>query len=342
MSDRELTIAGGGLAGLSLAAGLARRGVRVTVLEAGRYPRHRVCGEFISGVPGAVFERLGIDDLFADALRHRSVRWCERGREFHRGELPEAALGISRHELDERLRRRVLECGGVVRAGERARPEAREGLVWAAGRRPKPGGGRWLGLKVHARLESVMEADLEMHAGRNGYTGLARVEEGWVNVCGLFRAGEKTGASGGDLLPALLAAGGNTALAEALRAAPLRAGSFTSVAGFEFGRQPPLPGLPVIGDAESMIPPFTGHGMAMAFISAECALEPLTEWARGSRDWADTTALLHRVLRRRFARRLACARFLHPFLLGPAGQSVLFSLGTLRLLPFRLLYALVR
>ena len=45
-----LTIAGGGLAGLSLAIALRRHGVDVTVYEAGNYPRHRVCGEFISGV----------------------------------------------------------------------------------------------------------------------------------------------------------------------------------------------------------------------------------------------------------------------------------------------------
>ena len=45
----HLTIVGGGLAGLTLGIGLRQRGVPVTVYEAGRYPRHRVCGEFISG-----------------------------------------------------------------------------------------------------------------------------------------------------------------------------------------------------------------------------------------------------------------------------------------------------
>ena len=45
---RAVTIIGGGLAGLTLGIGLRQRGVPVTISEAGDYPRHRVCGEFIS------------------------------------------------------------------------------------------------------------------------------------------------------------------------------------------------------------------------------------------------------------------------------------------------------
>ena len=58
---------------LSLAAGLRSRGVAVEVHEAGSYPRHRVCGEFISGVETSTLEALGIRADFDDALRHRSV-----------------------------------------------------------------------------------------------------------------------------------------------------------------------------------------------------------------------------------------------------------------------------
>ena len=60
---KEITIAGGGLAGLSLAVALRLRGVPVTVLEAGHYPRHRVCGEFISGVSTETLDFLGIREL---------------------------------------------------------------------------------------------------------------------------------------------------------------------------------------------------------------------------------------------------------------------------------------
>ena len=66
---RALTIAGGGLAGLSLGIALRSRGVPVRVVEAGSYPRHRVCGEFISGIADAELDALGIRDLFTGAQR---------------------------------------------------------------------------------------------------------------------------------------------------------------------------------------------------------------------------------------------------------------------------------
>ena len=66
-SSRPITIVGGGLAGLTLGIGLRQRGIPATVYEAGRYPRHRVCGEFISGNGPAVLRRLALDKLFEDA-----------------------------------------------------------------------------------------------------------------------------------------------------------------------------------------------------------------------------------------------------------------------------------
>jgi hypothetical protein len=55
-----VTIVGGGLAGLTLGIGLRQRGVPITVWEARRYPRHRVCGEFISGGGQSSLARLGL------------------------------------------------------------------------------------------------------------------------------------------------------------------------------------------------------------------------------------------------------------------------------------------
>ena len=200
--NKRITIAGGGLAGLSLAIALRGRGVPVMVLEAGSYPRHRVCGEFISGVTTETLEYLGIRDLFDDARQHHSICWHEGGGVMHHDHLPEPALGISRFMLDERLRRRLDELGGELKTGTRARPVPEEGLVWAAGRRPRKG--RWIGLKGHFR-GLPMTADLDMHSGSNGYLGLAAVEDGWVNACGLFRLDRRLEAEGRDLRSAPLA-----------------------------------------------------------------------------------------------------------------------------------------
>jgi len=337
--NREITIAGGGLAGLALASALRGQGVPVTVLEAGNYPRHRVCGEFISGVSGKTLATLGIHSCLHDALHHRTLAWHESGRLIHRDQFKEPALGISRFLLDERLRQHVVSRGGKIQTGVRARPGPQEGFVWAAGRRPR--NGQWIGLKAHVR-NLPKSADLEMHAGANGYAGLATVEDGWINVCGLFRIDRSIQASGAGLLPDYLEKGGNRDLAAAVRAAEWRDGSFSAVAGFELGRQTPVPGLLTLGDAESMIPPFTGNGMSMAFQAAECAIGPLVAWSQGAQSWQDAANTVRAAVTRRFRRRLAVAEALHPVLLAAGGRSLLQSLASARLLPFQPMLALVR
>lgn len=337
--NRQITIAGGGLAGLSLAIALRNRDVPVLLLEAGDYPRHRVCGEFISGVSPETLAALGIATAFAGARQHRSLGWYDRGTTLHRDQFPQPAIGISRYCLDLRLRRLAQDAGVEVKTGFRARPEPCEGFVWAAGRRPRRG--QWIGLKAHVRGLAT-SADLEMHAGRNGYAGLAGVEDGWTNVCGLFRIDRTLAAKGPDLLPAYLAAGGNRTLAGILKNSEWRDGSFSAVAGFELGRQPAIPGLLAIGDAESMIPPFTGNGMSMAFQAAESAVGPLAAWSLGECPWPDTVERVKTALVRKFRVRLAVSSALHPLLLAGRGRTVLQHLSARRLLPFHPLLALVR
>jgi 2-polyprenyl-6-methoxyphenol hydroxylase-like FAD-dependent oxidoreductase len=335
---RKITIAGGGLAGLSLGIALRGRGVPVTILEAGNYPRHRVCGEFISGVSQETLCALGIADALDDARRHETLTWHDCGHCFLTNKLPVPALGISRYALDERLRLRFRAIGGELRTATRARPQATDGLVWAAGRRPRPG--RWIGLKAHVRLAT--STDLEMHSGSNGYAGLAGVEDGWTNVCGLFLLDRELAPRGSDLLAAYIEAGGNMRLATALRAAEWRDDSFSSVAGFELGYQPAVPGLLCLGDAESMIPPFTGNGMSMAFQAAECALEPLHSWSEGRATWAGVRTIIRSRLHKGFRRRLIAAALLHRALLHSGMRRALGSLARTGVLPFRPLLPLVR
>jgi len=96
-----------------------------------------------------------------------------------------------------------------------------------------------------------------------------------------------------------------------------------------------------LGDACAMIPPFTGNGMAMAFQSAETALEPVLAYAHGLTDWSAACATVHQALRRRFHTRLTSAHLLHPFMLRPRHQRWLSSLTRTRLLPLQTLYALL-
>ncbi|MGB6221570.1 NAD(P)/FAD-dependent oxidoreductase [Haloferula sp.] len=339
MLNKPITIAGGGLAGLSLAIGLRERGVPVLLHEAGRYPRHRVCGEFISGVKGSTLEALGIADDLADAERNGKAKWFREGDELLDSDMPEPALGISRYRLDQRLKERFLSLGGRLREGSRLGREPREGMVWAAGRLPKKGG--WIGLKCHLQ-DFPMKSDLEMHLGANGYAGLTPVEDGRVNVCGLFKLDRSRKGRGSGLLLDYLRQGGSEELAERIESGRPDEESFLGVSGFELGWQGGDQSLCSLGDAEGMIPPFTGNGMSMAFESAELALDPLVRWSSGSAEWDASVSEIHRVAKSRFRRRVANAMALHKVLLDARGQRLISAISRTGLLPFRPLLSLVR
>jgi flavin-dependent dehydrogenase len=330
-----LTIAGGGLAGLALGIALRRHDVPVVVHEAGSYPRHRVCGEFLSGRGERVLEWLGVADVLDDARPQKTTAWFYRGRQIYSAELPHPAKGISRFALDAALRSRLEELGGVVHERSRLRPEAGEGRVWCGGRIPAKGD--WIGLKCHVS-GLPLAADLEMHLGANGYVGLARVENDQVNVCGLFRC--ETSLRG--RLPEYLQRGGLSELAARLDGAGPDEASCVAVAGFRPGWQRELPGVLAVGDACGMIPPFAGNGMSMAFEAAWEASGPLVEFAAGREEWGRTCAVVRQRLRGRFSRRLLGARILHPCLTDRAGQALLAAMSRLRLVPFGSAFRLLR
>ena len=336
---KSLTIAGGGLAGLGLAHGLRHHAVTVTVHEAARYPRHRVCGEFLSGITPETLAALDISEAFADARRHLDGIWFSEGKKLLEFSLPAPALALSRHLLDARLKLALEAKGGQVEESSRLERHPREGLVWTAGRLPRRG--PWIGLKMHAHGLGL-GGGLEMHLGGNGYVGLTPVEDDRVNVCGLFRLDPRREGKGPELLLDYLRAGGNGALAERLAAATVDESSFLGVSGFELGWQGGDEALCALGDAAGMIPPFTGNGMTMALESAALAVEPLLRWSRDETGWDETVAAIRKDLHRKFSRRLTAGSLLHRVLLDKRGAFVARSLAGLGLLPFRPLLAMVR
>src|SRR5689334_19235672 len=121
-SNYDVIIAGGGPAGSSAAIHLAQYGARVLLVEQKKFPRPKLCGEFISPECCAHFERLGVAErmlagnpsqlsetvFFSKNGTNVSVpsKWFSAGG---------AALGLSRAEMDERLLRRAVEVHAEVR-----------------------------------------------------------------------------------------------------------------------------------------------------------------------------------------------------------------------------------
>ncbi len=333
---RKIEIVGGGLSGLSLGLALRRAGVGVTIFENGTYPRHRVCGEFITGLATSTIENLGLAPLLSDALSHGEMAWFNGSDAPRIHRLPSPALGLSRFVLDARLANAFTAAGGELQTGTRMTDfTPRPGRIVATGRRP--GKSPWLGLKIHVHRISLL-CPLEIHLGDHAYVGLSIVEDGTVNVCGLFKR-RRLSAHGADLICAYLDATGLANLAGKFRSAEIDPNSFCSVAAVDFDRRVPRQTGVVIGDHCAMTPPFTGNGMAMAFQSAEISLAPLIAYACSETNWRETCAAIHRAQARLFRVRLASAHLVHPYLLRPSRQRWLAALDRAHLLPFRPLYS---
>jgi 2-polyprenyl-6-methoxyphenol hydroxylase-like FAD-dependent oxidoreductase len=324
---KSITIIGGGLAGLTLGIGLRQRGVPVTILEAGRYPRHRVCGEFISGNGPAVLERLGLLERFeqAGAVYARSVMFVRGASRSPVRRLSVPALCLSRHEMDALLAGSFQQLGGELLVNTRwTSGESREGVVRAAGRRLQTAekNPRWFGVKAHVSRASQLnlEADLEMHVSPSGYVGVNRINDGEVNVCGLFRPREGNRQPGSK--PDWLRGETGSLLRERLGVAEFEADSFCSVAGLQLKPQRASAKAECcIGDALTMTPPVTGNGMSMAFESAELAVEPLAAYSQGRLNWTKTQRQIAQRCDAAFSRRLAWARFLQWMMISPALQG---------------------
>jgi len=340
IARHPITIVGGGLSGLSLGVALRNAGVPTEIIEAGEYPRHRVCGEFITGLVTETIEKLGIGPALADATSHRKVTWHLRDRAIGCQVLPSPARAVSRYALDARLAEMFVARGGRLTTHTRFKPKADEpGTVQTSGRR-SCGVSPWLGLKLHASNLATTD-DLEFFLGDGAYVGLSTIEDGWTNLCGLFRRRPELQFERDDALSTYLCASGLAPLAERLKSANIRLGSRCAVAGIVCDSHVTEESGVRLGDACAMIPPFTGNGMAMAFTSAALALDPLVAWSRGDCSWVDTARCIRESLRGEFRVRLASASFLHHFLLNGTLQPCLGVSMRSGLLPLTTLYRLL-
>ncbi|HEV7643267.1 MAG TPA: NAD(P)/FAD-dependent oxidoreductase [Pyrinomonadaceae bacterium] len=124
MDRRKILIVGAGVAGSSLAIRLARssQNFDVVLAEKDKFPRHKLCGEFISPEALMHFQKLDVlDEMFSIGGDHISetVFYSASGRSvsvpsgwFENGSL--GALGISRAEMDLKLLNKAKDSGANV------------------------------------------------------------------------------------------------------------------------------------------------------------------------------------------------------------------------------------
>ena len=341
---KSIRIVGGGLAGLSLGVYLRKLGVDTEILESGKYPKHKVCGEFICGVDPGVLEEIGIREVVAQSLDHTKMAWWMGDSKVLEDTLPTTAWGLSRYLMDADLAKLFVSMGGKLQCGTRADAVDSEGTVWATGKRKKAG--RWIGLKIHA-TDAEIEG-LEMHVGSRGYMGLCGIEQGRVNCCGLFRVnqsikGGKGGKSEGwsQLVEAYLRANGLFSLADRFKKWGKDEASFSATAGFSFGKQEQV-GSFCVGDASYLIPPFTGNGMSMALESSWLGGKWLEKYAKGDMTWTAACAGYDHECIAFFKKRMSLSGHVQPLLFHRLGRTLLKIAAKTGVLPFQFLFHQLR
>jgi flavin-dependent dehydrogenase len=310
----DVIIAGAGPAGSSAAIQLARNDRRVLLVEQKKFPRAKLCGEFISPECRRHFERLGVADAMSNsepASITETVFYSTRG---HNVTIPSswfggpAALGLSRAVMDNVLLRRAQDCGVTVIEGATiTEPILDDGNVCgvklklngdeqqhtasltidATGRariltrklnaREPKSKAKLIAFKVHLRNTHVAPGACEIYFYPDGYGGLSSVEGDISNLCFIISAEQvKRYHSNPELVMREMVMKNRRA---AYTLAHAQADSEWLSASWErFGPQQPSPakGLLAIGDSAAFIDPFTGSGMLMAFESGELVAEVIS------------------------------------------------------------------
>ncbi|HVT92715.1 MAG TPA: FAD-dependent monooxygenase [Bryobacteraceae bacterium] len=267
MRTGSIEIVGGGPAGTSAALAALGEGREVRLVEKSRFPRHKVCGEFLSPEIAPLLERMKLWDVFA-AGGPGSIRRVELHfpKTVKRSRLSEAAFGMSRYRFDQILWEAAVERG--ARVSREADEPAESCRVVASGRKEVlPRGDRLFGFKAH--FSGPVNDAVELYFFDRAYVGVNPAEEGITNVCGI--APERLLKKFGFDLDAVV--GSSRALTE--RIAPLtREMKWMTTGPLRFRnrfREESAGDVYLCGDALSFVDPFTGSGILSAVASGRMA-----------------------------------------------------------------------
>lgn len=353
----DIAVIGGGLAGLTAAIHLRRAGWSVILLEKKDFPRHKVCGEYISSEIEPYFRSLGLD--LGEVQPNRVDRfqlYAPSGR-YVESPLDLGGLGIRRYTLDHFLFEKAQAMGvsfalktTVNRVEQTAQGfslQTKQGnsyrsriVLGAFGKRSKldkqmerpfmEQEADYVGVKFYVQKD--FPADLvSLYNFPGGYAGAVQVEDGTVDIAYLTSSKQLRRYGGiAQMEEQLLFR--NPAIRDLFTGSariPRRPLAISNVSFLP--KEQVVSGVLMLGDAAGMIPPLAGNGMAMAIHAAKIAAECSHEFLRGDWERAEFEAQYERRWRQEFASRLFWGRRLHAFMGRPLVSE--WAVRALRALP---------
>lgn len=299
----DVVIVGGGLAGLSAAIHLRKHELQVLLIEKNDYPKHKVCGEYISNEVLPYLDYLGVDVFKLGAKKIKKFELSSSKSKLVTADLPMGGFGISRYCLDNALFLKAKALGvkvmqdavvGVKFVNDFFETETKSNeivtskiVIGAYGKRSSldvqlerhfiKNKSPYLAVKTHVK-GNFPEDTVALHNFEGGYCGVSKVENDSINLCYItdFEAFKKYKdiqefqqkvVYKNDYLKSIFE---NTI--------PVFETPLTiSQISFE-SKSPVEKHILMCGDSAGMIHPLCGNGMSMAIQSAQMASDLIIDY----------------------------------------------------------------
>lgn len=334
-TNPDVLIIGGGLAGLTAAIHLSKKGLKITLIEKSDYPRHKVCGEYISNEILPYLLWLGADVLQLQPTNITQFEFTTQNGKTAQTKLPLGGFGISRYALDYFLYQQAISNGCTIikenvtdvsysnneftvvtpnqillskivlgAFGKRSNVDQILSRDFITKKSP------WLAVKAHYKGDFPDDI-VALHNFNGGYCGVSKVENNIINVCYLadyetFKKYKNIEEYQQNVLyknKHLKAVFENN---KPVFDKPL------TISQISFDKKQPVENhILMIGDTAGLIHPMCGNGMAMAIHSAKIASELVLNYQSGK---IESRELLEQKYtkewKKNFEKRLLMGRFL--------------------------------